>query len=155
MTTETPLPPYEWDDAEIGDTRPPYDGYVDPDLVAKYVRITGDANPALRPEAGGDGAPLAMLIHMAPSGRADIMATKGFSPPVRPTPFARIELELFEKIHQGDVITTTASVVDKYERRGRKYLVWGVEGRNQSGRLVIRYRQHNVWEGSKSEDRTR
>lgn len=154
MTAQA-LPPYEWDDAEIGDSRPPYDAYVDPALVAKYVLVTGDRNPCLRPGVGGGGVPLAMLIHIAPTGRADIMRAKGFSPPVRPTPFARLELEFFVMIRQGDVITTTAEVVDKYERRGRKYLVWGVEGRNAADELVVRYRQHSVWRGSKPEDRSR
>ena len=146
---------YDWDVAQVGDSRPPYDGYVDPARVAQYVQITGDRNPALRPEEGGDAAPLAMLIHMAPTGRADIMAARGFQPPLRPTPFARLQLDFLTKIRQGDTITTTSRVADKYEKRGRKYIVWEVEGRNQDGEVVVRYQQHNVWEGAKPEDRQR
>lgn len=154
MTADEPKY-YDWDVARIGDTRAPQEHFVDPERVAQYVRISGDRNPAYLPEEGGDAVPLAMLIHMAPTGRADIMAERGYLPPVRPTPFARIQLELFAKIRQGDTVTTTAKVADKFEKRGRKYIVWEVEGRNQHGELVIRYHQQNVWEGGKPEDRTR
>ena len=40
----------------------------------------------------------------------------------------------------GDVITTTATVADRYERRGRRYLVIATRSTNQAGAEICRNR---------------
>ena len=162
MSNEDNPPVYEWSVAEIGDSALPEDHPVDPARIALYVKTSGDRNPLFTDEKlarslGFDGlkVPASMAIRMAPGRRTHIMKQKGYRQPIRPTPFARWECQFFAPVKPGDVITSESRLDEKYEKRGRKYLVWKVTGRNQRGENVVEYLWTNSWEGSKPEDRTR
>ena len=155
-------PSYEWAVAESGDTLPPKQVVIEPRLVDVYMDSSGDRNPlytdaALARSVGlkATAIPSLMAIRVAPTSRTELMDHKGFDHPVRPTPYARWECEFFEPMQPGDMITTESQMAEKYEKNGRKYLVWQVVGRNQHGRKVVEYRTHNAWEGSKPHDRQR
>jgi len=162
MNDLTAKPPYEWDVATVGDTLPPRDTTVGYDLVQLYMDTSGDRNPvftdaALARSCGlpGTTVPASMAMRVASTRRTTIMDAKGYSHPVRPTPFAKWECEFFAPITPGDVITANSQLDHKYEKNGRKYLVWKVTARNQRGEPVIEYRSTNAWEGSKPGDRSR
>ena len=155
-------PTYEWDVAEVGDAAPPKNTPIDEAVLELYTRTSGDHNPLYSDEAfarskglDGLGVPVSAAVRVAPGRRATIMRVKGYAHPVRPTPCARWQCETFGPMKVGDVITVQSFLDEKYEKRGRKYLVWRVEGRNQRGELVVVYRSTNVWEGAKPGDRTR
>lgn len=155
-------PVYEWSVAEPGDTLPAKDTRVDAALVKLYSDTSGDRNPlytdpVLANAAGleATAVPTLMVIRVAPTSRTELMSRKGYDHPVRPTPYARWQCELFEPMKPGDVITAESQLDEKYEKSGRKYLVWRVIGRNQRGDKVVEYRTHNAWEGSKPQDRVR
>jgi len=155
-------PVYEWAAAEVGDTAPDKSTAVSRALVELYVRTSGDANPLYTDEAfarskglPGLALPVAAAVRIAPGKRSTIIRHKGYQHPVRPTPFARWECETFAPVQPGDVITSTSMLDEKYEKRGRKYLVWKVEARNQRGELVLIHRATNAWEGADPRDRTR
>lgn len=162
MDTPTERPVYEWAAAEAGDTAPDKTVTVTRELVALYADTSGDRNPlytdaVFAREHGFDkgAVPFSMAVRMAPGKRATIIRHKGFSHPVRPTPFARWECETFAPVLPGDVITSESVMEEKYEKRGRKYLVWKAIGRNQRGEIVVIHRATNVWEGSRPEDKVR
>jgi 3-hydroxybutyryl-CoA dehydratase len=162
MENQNARPVYEWDAAEVGDTAPDKTVAVTPALVALYARTSDDDNPLYTDERfarahGFDGlaVPVSMAVRMAPGKRSTIIKHKGYQHPVRPTPFARWQCETFVPVKPGDVITSESFLDEKYEKRGRKYLVWKVIGRNQRGEIVVIHRATNVWEGSKPDDRVR
>ena len=162
MSNEENRPVYEWSVAEVGDSVAPRVTTVDPDRIALYVKTSGDRNPLFTDEKfarslGFEGlkVPASMAIRMAPGRRTRIMKQKGYRQPIRPTPFARWECQFFAPVKPGDVITSESRLDEKYEKRGRKYLVWKVTGYNQRGEVVVEYRATNSWEGFKPEDRVR
>jgi len=162
MTDETQRPIYEWTAAEVGDSVAPRDTVVETSRIAQYVATSGDTNPLYTDEAfahahGFDGlaVPVSMTIRVAPGRRALIIDRKGYGHPVRPTPFARWQCELHAPMKVGDTITSNSQLGEKFEKNGRKYLVWQVEAYNQHGEKVAEYRATNSWEGAKPEDRSR
>jgi acyl dehydratase len=155
-------PVYEWEAAQPGDTAPDKQVEVPPALVALYARTSGDASPLYTDEAFARGrgleglaVPYSMAMRMAPGKRATIMRYLGYRHPVRPTPFSHWQCETFAPVRVGDTITSHSVMEQKYERNGRKYLVWKVEGRNQRGELVVVHRATNMWDGGKPADRER
>jgi hypothetical protein len=48
----------------------------------------------------------------------------------------------------GDVITKTLSVDETYEKRGKKFLVWRIEYRNQDGALAQLHLRTSYWVGT-------
>jgi hypothetical protein len=124
------------------------------DLIAFLNSLTDEAFAHAH---GFDGlaVPVSMTIRVAPGRRALIIDRKGYGHPVRPTPFARWQCELHAPMKVGDTITSNSQLGDKFEKNGRKYLVWQVEAYNQHGEKVAEYRATNSWEGAKPEDRSR
>jgi acyl dehydratase len=146
----------------VGDTTQDKVVTVTRQLVDLYVRTSGDANPLYIDEAfaksrglGDIAVPISAAVRIAPGKRSTIIRAKGYQHPVRPTPFARWECETFAPVLPGDVITSTSCLDEKFEKRGRKYLVWKVVGRNQRGEIVVIHRATNAWEGSQPRDRVR
>lgn len=162
MANQEDKPVYEWAVAEVGDTIPPADIRVEPSRIDLYVKTSGDDNPIYRDaefakSKGLDGCavPVAMAMRVAPTRRSVIIREKGYKHPVRPTPFARWECQFFAPMKPGDVITSETRLGEKFEKRGRKYVVWTISARNQRGEKVLEYRSTNCWEGAKPEDKTR
>lgn len=48
------------------------------------------------------------------------------------------ELEFFDVMRDGDVMTTTGEIAQIYERNGKDFIVVSTESRNQQGKLVVR-----------------
>lgn len=155
--------PYEYSDAKIGHTMPLSEWQVvEVDRIEKYVRASGDDNPlytsdAAAKEKGFDGrvVPLAVTKIIVPMMRHHVMRLHGFSHPLRATAFARWQHQLFAPIKLGDTIRGRTTVADKFEKRGRQYLVFEIEAFNQRNEKVIWFRHTSVWSGSKPEDKTR
>ena len=162
MAHDDKKPIYEWAAARVGHRRKTISMPVKKERIDLYVKSSGDPNPLLSDEkfARAKGfetmaVPVAMTTRVAPHNRRSIMLQNGFEHPVRPTPFARWECRLFAPMKPGDVITSDARVGDKFEKRGRKYIVWEVVAHNQRGEKVAEYRTTNSWEGAKPEDKSR
>ena len=51
----------------------------------------------------------------------------------------------------GDTITSVGSVIDKYERRGSKFVTFRVEARNQHDELVAEYDYTSIFEYAKGQ----
>ena len=155
-------PVFEYADAIVGDETPAQEYVVAPARIAKYVAASGDNNPlytdadaARRLGFRDTLVPLAVTKVLPRMRRHSLMKQRGFVHPIRPTAFARWEHQLFAPIRPGDVITATTRLAEKYEKRGRQYLVFEVVGRNQRGEKVVEYRHTSLWSGTKPEDRTR
>ena len=105
--------------------------YVDPDAY-------GDYPP-------GVVAMPTMVLAYAPLLRYDIAANNGFTAleesqqAPRQTPFAKCEIRWHAPVVAGDTITGRRRVVDKYERRGSKFVTFRVEAVNQRGVKAAEY----------------
>jgi acyl dehydratase len=64
------------------------------------------------------------------------------------TIFASSIKESYKPICIGDVITKTLSVEETYEKRGKKFLVWRIEWRNQDDELVQLHLRTSYWVGT-------
>ena len=98
------------------------------------------------PEYGGALVAMpTMVLTYAPLLRDDIAERQGFvaleesRTARRQTPFAKCEIRWFRPAQAGDTITGTRRVLEKYERRGSKFVTFRVEARNQDGEQVARY----------------
>ena len=86
-----------------------------------------------------------MALSYAPLLRDEIAEASGFvaveqsRTARRQTPFAKCEVWWLAPVHAGDTITGTRRVLDKYERRGSKFVTFRVEATNQHGQQVAAY----------------
>jgi acyl dehydratase len=151
---------YEWDIAQVGDTSPPYVYEVTAENIADYCRAVRYENPiyvndgAAR-EMGFPGifAPPTMLYTYAPQRRLDVMSARDYIAPEqsagspRSTPFVSTNIR-FQGVlvRPDDVITSATTVVDKFERRGNKFITFRVTAHNQRQEKVAEYDYTCLWE---------
>lgn len=154
---------WEYDKVEIGQASPPFTIEVTEELIARYVAAVRNPNPAYQvsaghsAEGGGTLAMPTMIIRVAPGSRTDIAANNGFvalesardNP--RQTPFAKCEVRWFAPLRAGDTITSFAHVVDKYERRGNKFVTYRTEATNQRGVKVAEHDYTTIFEYAKGQ----
>lgn len=58
--------------------------------------------------------------------------------------FVRWENEMFKAIVPNSTLTVTGSIVDKFVKKDREFVVYQAEGRDQDGDLVFRSRRTHV-----------
>jgi acyl dehydratase len=69
----------------------------------------------------------------------------------RQTPFAKCTVSWFAPIRAGDTVTSTARVIEKYERRGNKFVTFHVEAVNQRNVKVAEYDYTCIFEYAKGQ----
>ena len=86
-----------------------------------------------------------MVLTYAPLMRESIAENWGFvalersQHARRQTPFAKCEVRWFAPALEGDTITGTRRVLEKYERRGSRFVTFRVEASNQRAERVAEY----------------
>jgi acyl dehydratase len=86
-----------------------------------------------------------MVLTYAPLLRDDIADNNGFvaleqsQTARRQTPFAKSEIRWFQPVQAGDTLTATRRVLEKYERRGSRFVTFRVEAVNQRNEKVAIY----------------
>ncbi len=151
---------WEYDVVEIGQASQSTHVEVTGELIAAYAEAVRNDNPAYQQ---GDRVPdFAMpttILRVAPLRRGDIAANNGFvaqehakENPFQ-TPFAKCEVRWFAPLCAGDSITSFGHIVDKYERRGNKFVTIRVEASNQRGERVGEYDYTCIFEYAKGQKR--
>jgi acyl dehydratase len=98
-----------------------------------------------------------MVLSYAPLLRDDIAESNGFvaleqsQTARRQTPFAKCEIRWFRPVKAGDTITATRRVLEKYERRGSKFVTFRIEAANQHGEKVAEYDYTCIFEYAKGQ----
>ena len=142
---------WDFDAVEPGQAAPPTVVTITPEQIAEYASIA--QNPDARYRLGGSseeygGAPVpmpTMAVSYAPLLRAEIAENNGFTAleqsktARRQTPFAKCEARWFRPALAGDTITGIGRVLEKYERRGSKFVTFRIEAANQRGEPVGHY----------------
>jgi acyl dehydratase len=86
-----------------------------------------------------------MALTYAPLLRDEIAENNGFvaleqsKTARRQTPFAKCEVRWFRPVRAGDTITGTRRVLEKYERRGSRFVTFRTEAANQDSEKVAEY----------------
>lgn len=115
--------------------------YVEPERYTEYTQAVV-AMPS-------------MALAYAPLLRDDIASNNGFvaleesKTTRRQTPFAKCELRWFQPVVAGDTITASRRVLEKYERRGSKFVTFRVQAANQRGDRVAEYDYTCIFEYAK------
>jgi acyl dehydratase len=125
--------------------------------IAGYARLALNDSPAY--QSGGNGlvAMPTMVLSYAPLLREEIAEANGFvavevSKTARSqTPFAKCEARWFLPVVAGDTITGRRRVLEKYERRGSKFVTFRVEAVNQRGDLAAEYDYTCIFEYAKGQ----
>ena len=154
---------WEYDVVEPGQEGTRTSVQVTAEHIAKYALLA--QNPAPRYQKAGvsqeyDGALVAMpamVLSYAPLLREDIAEANGFvaleqsRTARRQTPFAKCEIRRSGPVMAGDTITATRGVLEKYERRGNKFVTFRVEAANQHGQQVAQYDYTCIFEYSQGQ----
>jgi acyl dehydratase len=125
--------------------------------IAEYARLSQNADP--RYQEGRDGAMAmpTMILSYAPLLRERIAEANGFvaleqsTTARRQTPFAKCEIRWRHPVSAGDTITASRRVLEKYERRGSKFVTFRVESLNQDGVTVGEYDYTCIFEYAKGQ----
>ena len=117
---------------------------INADNIAGYAQVALNDDPQYR----GADATLAMptmVLAYAPLLREEIAEANGFvaqeqsNTARRQTPFAKCEIRWHKPVRDGDTITGTRGVLEKYERRGSRFVTFRVGGINQRGETAVEY----------------
>lgn len=153
---------WEYDKVEIGQASPAFTIEVTAELIGRYVNAVRNPNPVYQVSEGhSPGNDLlampTMVIRIAPGSRTDIAANNGYvaleaaKENRRQTPFAKCEVRWFAPLTAGDIITSFAHVVDKYERRGNKFVTYRTEATNQHGLKIAEHDYTTIFEYAKGQ----
>ena len=113
--------------------------------IAEYARLSLNHSPAYQSGSSKRGAMPTMVLSYAPLLREEIASANGFvafevSKNNRSqTPFAKCEIRWSVPVITGDVIVGRRRVLEKYERRGSKFVTFRVEAINQRKEIVAEY----------------
>ena len=125
--------------------------------IAEYARVSLNDHPRYRAD-GGRSIPMpTMVLSYAPLLRDEIPEANGFvaleqsKTARRQTPFAKCEIRWERPVKAGDSITGTRRVLEKYERRGSKFVTFRVEASNQEGQRVASYDYTCIFEYAKGQ----
>ena len=86
-----------------------------------------------------------MILSYAPLLREEIAAANGYTAleqsqtARRQTPFAKCEIRWHRPVSAGDTITASRRVLEKYERRGSRFVTFQVQAFNQHNQLAAEY----------------
>ncbi len=111
---------------------------ITPEAVARYVAATGDDNPWYRgPSPLGPALAPALILHSAV-----YRTIEWYLPNIYGNLHARQEWSLFYPVAVGETLRTRSTLVDRYVKREREYLVNEVIVMNREGRVVSLSRTH-------------
>ena len=142
---------WDYDAVAIGQTGTETTVSLALDTLREYAQATQHARGAELEQTNDVTTPAAvlampsMVLAYAPLLRYDLAEHNGFvaledaKTARRQTPFAKCDIRWHAPVMVGDCITATRRVLDKYERRGSKFVTFRVEAVNQRGIRVADY----------------
>ena len=149
---------WEYERVALGQRGPDLTINVTEDLIKEYATAVRhvDSDDGRSTGEVMMGLPT-MAIRGAPLRRHDIANNNGFvslekaSIGPRQTPFAKCEVRWFNPVRAGDAITSYGEVIDKYERRGNKFVTFRIRANNQEGKKITEYDYTCIFEYAKGQ----
>ena len=142
---------WDYDAVALGQTAPPTTVEITAENISRYAWLSQNPDPRYRdPNANREFgramiAMPTMVLSYAPLMRGEIAENSGFvaqersTTARRQTPFAKCEIRWFNPVKEGDTINGTQRVLEKYERRGNKFVTFRVQASNQNGQQVAEF----------------
>ena len=127
--------------------------------IAGYAEASLNGDPRYQ-TPGATLAMPTMALSYAPLLREEIAEANGFvaleqsKTARRQTPFAKCEIRWHQPVCAGDAITGTRRVLEKYERRGSRFVTFRVEGVNQRGETAVEYDYTCIFDYAKGQQET-
>ncbi len=150
---------WEFDAVEAGQVGAATEVEITASNVEEYARVSLNSDPRYRTDGPGLAMPT-MALSYAPLLREKIAEANGFvaleqsTAARRQTPFAKCEIRWERPVRAGDTITGTRSVLEKYERRGSRFVTFRVNAVNQEGVLAASYDYTCIFEYAKGQRET-
>ncbi len=125
--------------------------------IAEYARLSQNSSRKYQESSPGAMAMPSMLLSYAPLLRDEIAEANSFvaleqsNTNRRQTPFAKCEIRWRKPVGAGDTITAERRVLEKYERRGSKFVTFRVEASNQVEEPVAEYDYTCIFEYAKGQ----
>ena len=108
----------------------------------------------MNPAHYSDAPPFAMptqIFSLAPKNRDGVAENNGMKIiTAHATPFAKCEGRWFAPIRLGDTVTSVATVLEKYERRGNRFVTLRLEAHNGRGEKLAEIDHTSIFEFRKS-----
>ena len=142
---------WDYDAVAVGQTGTETTVTITVDILREYARATQHARGSELDQQNDSTHPAevlampSMVLAYAPLLRYDLAENNGCvaledsKTARRQTPFAKCDIRWHAPVVVGDYITATRRVLDKYERRGSKFVTFRVEAMNQHRVMVADY----------------
>jgi hypothetical protein len=149
---------WEWEAVEIGIKGDELTLDVTSESVATYAKDARNFNPAYLEAGAGDLAMPTGIFRDCQLRRHSVAQAAGYTSlemvedNSRQTPFAKCTARWFAPIRVGDTLTSSAQVLEKYERRGSKFVTFRVEITNQDQDRVAEYDYTCIFEYAKGQN---
>ena len=141
---------WDYEAVEIGQRAQPVVHDVTADSIVNHASTSRSMNP----DHYSDAPPFAMptqIFSLAPKNRDGVAQNNGMAIiTAHATPFAKCEGRWFAPIRLGDTVTSVATVLEKYERRGNKFVTIRLEAHNDRGEKLAEIDHTSIFEFRKS-----
>ena len=145
---------WDYEAVEVGQRAQPTVQEVTPDSIVRHASTSRSMNP----DRYSDAPPFAMptqIFSLAPKNRGGVAENNGMTIiTAHATPFAKCEGRWFAPIRLGDTVTSVATVLEKYERRGNKFVTLRLEAHNGRDEKFAEIDHTSIFEFGRR-DRTR
>ncbi len=142
---------WDYEAVEVGQRAQPIVTEVTPDSIVLHASTSRSTNPDHFSEAPPFAMPT-QIFSLAPKNRAGVAENNGMTViTAHATPFAKAEGRWFAPIRLGDTVTSVATVLEKYERRGNKFVTLRLEAHNGCGEKLAEIDHTSIFEFRKSD----
>jgi len=135
-----------YEDLKVGKQFPPTFFYVTPEIVKGFAEAVDDHSPLYLDRQFANKSEFSGLI--APPALSAIFMRKSYIGEKKMPPggiLAKQEIESLKPLRPGDILITNATVIEKYERKGRNYVVIGTETVKPNGEKLIKGKITAIW----------
>ena len=140
---------WDYEAVEVGQRAQPIAEDVTLDSIVRHASTSRSMNP----DHYSDAPPFAMptqIFSLAPKNRGGVAENNGMTIiTAHATPFAKCEGRWFAPIRLGDTVTSVATVLEKYERRGNKFVTLRLEAHNGRGEKLAEIDHTSIFEFGK------
>ena len=137
---------WDYEAVEVGQRAQPIAEEVSLDSIVRHASTSRSMNP----DHYSDAPPFAMptqIFSLAPKNRGGVAENNGMKIITgHATPFAKCEGRWFAPIRLGDTVTSVATVLEKYERRGNKFVTLRLEAHNGRGEKLAEIDHTSIFE---------
>ena len=137
---------WDYEAVEVGQRAQPIATEVTLDSIVRHAATARSMNPEHYSDVPLFAMP-SQIFSLAPKNRGGIAENNGMKIiTAHATPFAKCEGRWFAPIRLGDTVTSVATVLEKYERRGNKFVTLRLEPHNGRGEKLAEIDHTSIFE---------